>query len=291
MDFETLEPMSYETADGLIDFPDNGLVSLDFPNTAFDSMNYDMMKPTWTYPCMTDLNMLQFDNVDAGSMEFDVTNSGSTESGDINFSENTWAPTDSGVPKLDEMRFGSAESETTHTLMAASNTIDPVTIAGQSMSHDRIDVNRIDSNSADVTVTNYDLIGSCNLNPGTGGTDNPGSQHIQPSYQKRQTSAAGQCNDTNTGVYYLQHSQTPFPHLKSHKQPTLGIIPASKNMRPDNGKEYQPKSLDMLTTRAKITADDWEDHRAFIKQLYLVENVKLEDVMQIMEIRFGFVAR
>ena len=287
MDFETIEPMSYETADGLIGFPGNGVVSLDFPDTAFDSMNYDTMKPTWTDPSMADLNMLQFDNVDAEFMEFGVTNSGSMESGDINFSENTWAPTDSGVSKLDEMRFGSVESETTHTLMAASNTIDSVTIAGQSMSHDGINVNRIDSNSA----TNYDLIGSCNLDPGTGGIDNPGGQHIQPSYRKRQTSAAGQCNDTNTGVYYLQHSQTPFPHLKPPMQPILGIIPASKNMRPDNWKEDQPKSLDMLTTRAKITADDWEDHRPFIKQLYLVENVKLEDVMQIMEIRFGFVAR
>jgi hypothetical protein len=45
-----------------------------------------------------------------------------------------------------------------------------------------------------------------------------------------------------------------------------------------------------LTTRAKITADDWEDHRPFIEELYLVENVKLRDVMQIMENKFNFVA-
>lgn len=282
--------MDYDTADVPNDFQSANIASVGFSNHTFGHIGYSMSKPARAQPGTINFTSLYFDNFDANSMGFGIANSGSTESGNINYSENPWATTDSETSGLCEMGFCSLESETTHALMAPSDTIGAVTITGQSMNHDRIDVNRLDSNSADVTLTNYDLIGSCDLNPGIGGTDNLGGQQIQSSHQKWQTSAAGQCNGTSTGVYHLQHSQTPFPHPISPKQPGLGIIPASNNMRPDNWKEYQPKGLDMLTTRAKITADDWEDHRPFIEQLYLVENVKLKDMMQIMETRFGFVA-
>lgn len=39
-----------------------------------------------------------------------------------------------------------------------------------------------------------------------------------------------------------------------------------------------------------ITAEDWEDYRPFLEQLYVVENVKLKEVMKILETKFGFVA-
>ena len=54
--------------------------------------------------------------------------------------------------------------------------------------------------------------------------------------------------------------------------------------------EYRPKSSGVMATRSKITTDDWQEHRPFIEQLYVVENLKLKDVMKTMEIRFGFVA-
>lgn len=290
MDSETLEPMNYGIPDVLVDFPGSELSSLDFPNTAFDSLNYEKMEPACPEPGTVELTSLQCASVGGHSMEFDTANSGSTDSGDVNFSGDAWAIMDSGVSGLYDMGFCSLELETTHALIAASDTADPVTIAGQSMNLGKTDANRLNSNNMDFTVTNYDLIGSYNLNPGTEGTDNLEGQEIESSSQEWQTSTTGQRNRTSNGVYDLQHSQTPFLHPTSLKQASFRGIPAAKKKRSDIWKEYQPKSLDKFTTRVKITADDWEDHRPLIKQLYLVENVKLKDVMQIMEIRSGFVA-
>ena len=58
----------------------------------------------------------------------------------------------------------------------------------------------------------------------------------------------------------------------------------------DRVKEFGPRGFDMRAKRAKITAHDWQEYRPFLEQLYLVENVKLKDVMEIMETRFGFAA-
>jgi hypothetical protein len=292
MDFETIEPMNYEIADVLVDFPGSERTSLDFPNTAFNILNYEKTEPACPEPGTIDLTSVQFASVDGHSMGFDITNSGSTESGVVNFSGDAWASSTmaSGMSGLYEMGFCSLDSETTHALIAGSDTADPVTIAGQSMNHGKIDVNRLNSNNMDFTVTNYDLIGSYNLNPGTEGTDNLEGQQIESSYQEWQTPTTDQCYSTSNGVYDLQPSQTPFLHPTSLMQASFIGIPVAKNKRSDTWKEYQPKSLDKFTTRGKITADDWEDHRPFIEQLYLVENVKLKDVMQIMETRLGFVA-
>ena len=42
--------------------------------------------------------------------------------------------------------------------------------------------------------------------------------------------------------------------------------------------------------REPITSDDWEDYRPIIEQLYIIENVKLTDVMKILKAKFGFEA-
>jgi hypothetical protein len=130
-----------------------------------------------------------------------------------------------------------------------------------------------------------------NPDPSTKGTDNLEGQQVRFSYQEWQSSTAGPCDGTSHGCYHLQHSQTIFPHSTPPKGAGFRGFPENKNMRSGNWKEYQPKSLDTLATRKNITTDDWEDHRPFIEQLYLVENGKLEDVMQIMMARFGFEAR
>src|SRR6266516_5369588 len=106
MDLEALEPMCYENGDVLVDFPGSELVSLELPNTAFDSMNYDTMEPG-----TTGLASLQFCSAGTDSTRFDVTNSGSAESGHINFCGNPWATTDSGMSALYATGFCSLESD------------------------------------------------------------------------------------------------------------------------------------------------------------------------------------
>jgi Clr5 domain len=51
-----------------------------------------------------------------------------------------------------------------------------------------------------------------------------------------------------------------------------------------------PNCPEELETRAKPDEDDWEIHKPFIEQLYIEENLKLRDVMQILEIKFDFKA-
>lgn len=272
MDLETLEATGYENGDVLVDFPGSELVSLEFPNTAFNSMDYDTMEPG-----TIGLASLHFCSAGTHSTRFDLTNSGSTESGHISFCGNPWATTDSGMSGLYATGFCSLESDTTHRLTADSDTTAPVTIAGH-----RIDAKRLDSNKMYVPVANYDPIESHNLNSGTDRINNLAVQQRQSSSQGWQASStAGQFSSTNNGACHSQDNQTSLPH------PTL---PKQASFRSDNWREYQPRSLDVYTTRAKITADDWEDHRPFIEHLYLVENVKLKDVMQIMETKFSFAA-
>jgi hypothetical protein len=43
-------------------------------------------------------------------------------------------------------------------------------------------------------------------------------------------------------------------------------------------------------SREPVTAEDWEDHRALITQLYITENRSLKEVMRIMKENFGFAA-
>jgi hypothetical protein len=152
-------------------------------------------------PGTTGLASLQFCSAGINSTRFGVTNSASTESGHIHVCGNPWATTDSGMSGLYATGFCSLESDPTHGLIADSETTAPVTIADH-----RIDAKRIDSNKMDDPVTNYDPIGSYNLNSGTDGINNLGVQQRQSSSQGWQASTAGQFNSTNNGAYHSQHS-------------------------------------------------------------------------------------
>ena len=52
----------------------------------------------------------------------------------------------------------------------------------------------------------------------------------------------------------------------------------------------EPKCAGTWRMRDEITTQDWEEYRPFLEQLYIVEEMKLKDVMQALRVKFGFVA-
>lgn len=279
--------VDHEVADGQSNF--TSMVD-DSDITTSDDTAFRITNPAWAKSVPTDLSRLQFVNVDANSMTFDVANSGSTEFGNFNFSDNPGTPLHSSISTLDEMGVYTFENEATYGLTTSPYTIHPVTMPIQSINLDRAAFDLPDDDSMDISMTNYDTTGFCNPNPGRGETDRLRGPPTQSSKREWQTSTTRLCDGTRNGGYHLQDSQTPFPHPTPPKEAGIGGSPASRNTRSDNWNEYQPQSLDVMTERTKISADDWEDLRPFIEQLYLVEDVKLKELMQIMEIRFSFVA-
>jgi hypothetical protein len=80
---------------------------------------------------------------------------------------------------------------------------------------------------------------------------------------------------------------TTTPNPKQPAQTCLGDSATRKRVKSNNWREYRPKPRD---ARVRITAEDWQDYRPFLEQLYVVENVKLKEVMKILETKFGFMA-
>jgi Clr5 domain len=285
IDFDTLDLRSplpksvdHEVADGQSNFTSIVDDLIDSDITTSGDNAFRITNPAWAESVPTDLSRLQFVNVDANSMTFD------------NFSDNPGTPMHSSISTLDEIGVYTFENEATYGLTISPYTIHPVMMPIQSINIDRTAFDLPDDDSMDISMTNYDTTGFCNPNPGRGGTDRLRGPPTQSSKREWQTSTTGLCDGTRNGDYHLQDSQTPFPHPTPPKETGIGGSPASRNTRSDNWNEYQPQSLDVMTERTKISEDDWEDLRPFIEQLYLVENVKLKELMQIMEIRFSFVA-
>src|SRR5438046_8375623 len=105
MDIKTLEPMDYDTADVPVNFQSANVVSVGFSNPTFHNIGYSMSEPASIEPGTIDFTSLQFGSVGADTMRFDVTNYGLTESGDINFSGNAGATTQSSLSGQYEMDF------------------------------------------------------------------------------------------------------------------------------------------------------------------------------------------
>jgi hypothetical protein len=111
-----------------------------------------------------------------------------------------------------------------------------------------------------VTTAHYHPMGLDNLGFG--------DQQMNSTGQFSRHSAPPQLTNT-TGLGGPQHAKST--HLASQVLPKQTRLGGSAK-------------------RESITSDDWEDYRPFIEQLYVIENVKLTDVMKILKAKFGFEA-
>jgi hypothetical protein len=302
MDFETTifdnltprsslyKPMDYEVADGLIDFPSTEVGLVDFDTTTLDDIDFSMTKSGLMRPATIDGSMLQFVNVDTHFMEFDFMSSDSVDFGNVDLSGNAGAPMDSGILGMDAAGFGMFTSRPTQSFTTVSDTVDPGTMIGQRVDHGMLDIDVLHNYVTDVSMNHHNLTSLGHLDLSTGETDVAGFQRPHSLTQTLGPSAAGYCHGSNE-VGYRQHCRPmsgPHPTLPS--QIYSGGSATKKTTTSDHWREYRPKCLDASATKAKIIADDWEEYRPFVEQLYVVENVRLKDVMQILQTRFGFVA-
>jgi hypothetical protein len=287
MDFEA---MKYEIADDLIDFRSKDVSSVDLDTMTFGDTDFGMTKPGWTGPGTIDLSTLQFDDSGAGFVEFDFINSGSTDFGDVNFIENHGAPADSGMPGLDLTGFEMFENGPKYSLTAASDTMAPCTMAHQRMYQSMKDVDVLERNSINVTMAHNDPTGLGSLGLSRRGSNAEGDQRNHSSCTTLQPSTSGPCHGAIKVGYPHPYSSTTFPHSVLPTQIRPGASTSRKQVKSGESNEYQPKCSEASPPRTKITADEWQEYRPFLEQLYVVEGVKLKDVMKILETKFGFVA-
>ena len=283
-------PLNSNAADVTIDDPDVGLGPIDFGDIDFGDVVFNDKNFAMTKPGLQELEATEFGRMEPGSMDFDDIDSGLADFGAVDFNEIAICPADSGTIELGTTSFGMFESGPTYGFTTAFDSMGPGTMADHRIDNGMMDNNVLENDTVDNTVTQHDLTDMSNLNPSTGGTDAAGDQQVRLSKQKSQPSAAEQRDGAIDLGYPRHHSLTTSPHPTLPGQICLGGSTAGKGVKLDGWREYQPKRSNTLATSAKITMDDWQDVRPFLEQLYVVENVKLKDVVKILWTKFGFVA-
>lgn len=288
MESETIDPRSllsnpvnFEGTSAVMDIPGTGFAPVEFENTCFDK-DFGMTKPGLTELGTVGFGMLGSSTMDAGLTWIDPMYPGSTNFEDLDLTEIAAAPADSNMLGLDATDFGI--SGPGHGLTTPSDTMNPGKMACQITDYDKVDINMLEKNIIiDDTMTYPNTTGASNLNLNIRGIEIAGDQQTYSLNCTLPLSAAGQ-----------RHSGTEVGHTHIYPRLPRQIFPGGSAERQrvtsENWREYQPKCLTASAARAKITTDDWEEYRPFINQLYIVENVKLKDVMRILETRFNFVA-
>jgi hypothetical protein len=270
-----------EVVDGLINFPSTN-VGLD--------MNSGITVPDLMVPGTIDLRTPQSEEVEPDSVEFGIVNSGSTDFGEVDLSENFDALASCGMSRLDEPTVGLFERGPTLRLPTTSVRMGPGASTNQRMEWEMIDVDGVGNNSVDVTMTHHSTTSSNKFKYGTKVIDTREDQQMHSSNQELSPSAVSQCDDaTNVGYPPICSSATT-QRLRSPEQVSAEGSTVRKRNRSDEWREYKPKCHDESATKARVTADEWQEYQPFLEQLYVVENMKLKDVMQILETKFGFVA-
>ena len=99
--------------------------------------------------------------------------------------------------------------------------------------------------------------------------------------------------DTTAHEHGAQHDES----LEFDNVPAPCGIPDEVMNQDDNRHTSAPESFrstqirrpqTQTTTGSRSSVDDWDDYRPFIEQLYVEENRKLTDVMEVMKVKFDF---
>jgi hypothetical protein len=275
------QPMNSEVPDATTNVSGTDFGPLDSGNISFDNVDLDTVKPGLTEPDVVDFGTWGSGTMDAGLTLTDPTYSGSASDKDLDLNEIATAPSGSGMLGLNAAGFGiSGPTRSSTTLFHSMN---PGMTTNQGTEYEKRDIDVLEENIADDTMTYRDMTGANNLNVNVIGIGIAGDQQTYSWNRMLPLSAAGQC----PGVAEVRYTHT---HPILPKQIGPGGSAERQRITLANWIEYRPKCHDAFATRVKITGNDWEEYRPFVEQLYIVENVKLEDVMRILETRFDFVA-
>jgi hypothetical protein len=285
MDFETMDldtldprfllskPVDYEVADGLVGFSSIEIDLMDFDTTTSGDLTFDITKPSWTEPntincCTKNSNVINPNFKDAGSVDFST----------FNLDRMAKANMDYGMP------------DTNTTMDLDNSPMGPYSMMNNSVGNNSVHIGVLENDTPDGTAPCHSTIPLSNPDLSTKAIEIAEDQEIHSIGQILQSPTASRSKSTTDDGYSRHNRSTNSPLPTLPRQICLGGSAARKRSELKGWKESRPKSPGVLATRAKFTTEDWQEHRPFIEQLYLVENMKLKDMMHTMEIGFGFVA-
>jgi hypothetical protein len=111
---------------------------------------------------------------------------------------------------------------------------------------------------------------------------------IDPQHWSTNDSSQAVTGTTHTPTIHKQAqcSQSSFVTTEAE---TL-VWYARDDVAPPHPQAQKRKCPDEWTTRVNLDEEDWSIHKPIISQLYIKEEMKLKDVMLILEAKFGFKA-
>lgn len=240
--------------------------------------NFDAADGWIDFP-ITDLDLEGFDTTTLGNVDGAKTKSGFTESETMDFVNSgstidwpfdlecmTAGRIDTGSLQLAAMDFDASYNYTIPGFIEGS--VSRGTTNVRSADDVMTCMGVLEYPSMNVTAAHYHPIGLDNLGFGMRGAAMLGDQRVNSTGQFSQPPVPSQLTNT-TNLGGSQHAKSA--HSASQVLPKQTRLAGSVKREP-------------------ITSDDWEDYRPFIEQLYIIENVKLTDVVKILKAKFGFEA-
>lgn len=248
-----LQSTNFDAADGWMDFPSTDLGTEDFDIMTLGNVDDDKTKS----------GLMESEMVNSG---FEFVSSGSTMDRAFELELMTADRIDTGSLQLATMGFDAYYNYAIPGFTTASLSCGTTNL--QSIDDVMTSMGVLEYPTMNVTAARYHPLGLDNLSFSMRGDAMAGSQQVNSTGQFSQPPATPQlANTPNLGGPQRAKST----HLTSQLLPKQTRLGGSAKREP-------------------ITSDDWEDHRPFIEQLYITENVKLTDVMKILKAKFGFEA-
>ena len=248
-----LQSTNFDAADGWMDFPSTDLGTEDLDTMTVGSVDGDKTKSGLT----------ESETVNSG---FDFVNPGSTMDWAFDLELMTAGRIDTGCLQLATTDFDAYYNCAITGLTTASASCGTTRV--RSIDDAVTGMGVLKYPTVNATAARYHPMGLENLNFSMRGAAMAGGQQVNSTGQFSQPSSTPQ----PTNVPNLSGPQrAKSTHLASQLLPKQTRLGGSAKREP-------------------ITRDDWEDHRPFVEQLYITENMKLTDVMKIMKAKFGFEA-
>jgi hypothetical protein len=248
-----LQSTNFDAADGWMDFPSTNLGPKDFDTMTLGNVDGDKTKS----------GLMESETV---NFVFDFVSSGSTTDRAFELELMTAGRIDTGSLQLATMGFDAYYNYAIPGFTTASASCGTTNV--RSIGDVMTDMGVLEYPTMNVSAARYHPVGLDNLNFSMGGAAIAGGRQVNSTGQFSQPPATPQLTNTpNLGG----PQRAKLTHLASQLLPKQTRLGGSAKREP-------------------ITSDDWEDHRPFIEQLYITENVKLTDVMKILKAKFGFEA-
>lgn len=259
-------PANSEATDMGMNIPPTGFSFVDFGNISVD-VDFGMMKPGLQEPRTADFSVMGLKFIHPN-----FANLSAVDVGEIAAGPEGYCLFPSGL---------------VHSRKRGSDVMGHDTMLNQKANDAMMLPDMPKNNLVAAGMNHHDLTGLSNLNPTARGIGTIGILRKHLANQASNLLTGGSRDNSCDASFLHQHRLTTTPNPKWSVRTCLGDSAARKGVKSNNWREYQPKPRD---ASVGITAEDWQDYRPFLEQLYVVENVKLKEVMKILETKFGFVA-